>query len=231
MVPQILDNISDDAFMYIVNALVFEAEWSDPYEDYQIKYFEPFTDCNGNIQRVTMLDSTEYCYIHDQDATGFVKKYEGGEFAFMAILPNDENGLCEYVNNMTGKSILDLYENRSYESVIVKMPEFSYEYDNELSESLKTLGMERAFNNSADFSAMVNPADNASIGRVLHKTRIQLDRVGTKVAAATVIESTVGALFEPEPPKTIILDRPFVYAIIDTETGLPIFLGVVNSIK
>lgn len=231
LIPQILDNISDDAFMYLVNALVFEAEWSCPYENHQISYFEPFTAYDGSVQQVTMLDSTEHCYIHDKNATGFVKEYEGGEFAFMAILPNDEDGLYEYVSNMTGKSILNLYENRSYESVIVKMPEFSYGYDKELSEFLKALGMEQAFTANADFSAMVDPSDSVSISRVLHKTYIQLDRIGTKVAAATVIEDTVGALFEPEPPKMVILDRPFVYAIVDTEMGLPVFLGVVNSIK
>ncbi len=33
-----------------------------------------------------------------------------------------------------------------------------------------------------------------------------------------------------EEPKIVRLDRPFVYAIVDTQTNLPLFLGTVESL-
>ena len=54
---------------------------------------------------------------------------------------------------------------------------------------------------------------------------------GTKAGASTVVGMVeTMSLYEPEI-KTVHLDRPFVYAIIDTETQMPIFLGVTESVE
>lgn len=55
---------------------------------------------------------------------------------------------------------------------------------------------------------------------------------GTKAgaAAAVVMEDGAAPIEEPDT-KEVYLDRPFVYLIIDCETGLPIFLGVVMEIE
>ena len=66
---------------------------------------------------------------------------------------------------------------------------------------------------------------------VLHKTYIEVDEHGTKAGASTVVGMVESmSLYEPEL-KTVHLDRPFVYAIIDTETQIPIFLGVTESVE
>ena len=39
---------------------------------------------------------------------------------------------------------------------------------------------------------------------------------------------TALAAFRAPPPVTMIVDRPFLFAIIDPATGLPVFLGQVN---
>ena len=86
----------------------------------------------------------------------------------------------------------------------------------------------------ADFSGMAEIADgdNICISRVLHKTYIAVDESGTKAGAATVVEMTESAVFEPEQPKEVILDRPFVYLLIDCENGnAPVFIGTVEDLK
>jgi serpin B len=35
----------------------------------------------------------------------------------------------------------------------------------------------------------------------------------------------------PEEPVYIYLDRPFVFAIVDTDSGLPVFCGVVSALR
>ena len=104
-----------------------------------------------------------------------------------------------------------------------------------MNNNLKKLGMRKAFDPDADFSLMLSGSSDASIyiGRVIHKTHIELDEKGTKAAAVTVID-VKGESCAPEPEleiKEVILDRPFVFAIVDTETGTPVFAGVVNTVK
>lgn len=231
MISKLLDEIPADIVMYLINAVAFEGEWETQYKDSQVMDNGQFTDYNGNKQTVCMLNSTEDMYICDENATGFIKNYKGGKFAFMALLPNDGIDVATYVSGMSGEHMIDMYNNRSYEEVRVRIPEFTYEYDTELSEYLKAMGMQEAFDQSADFSVMADYSDYLYINRVLHKAFIQVDRMGTKAAAVTAVEIKSESAPMEDMPKSVYLTRPFVYAIIDTETGLPIFLGAVNTVK
>jgi serpin B len=74
-------------------------------------------------------------------------------------------------------------------------------------------------------------AGDITIGRILHKTYIQVGPQGTKAGAATVVEmEDECAPYEPEEPKVVHLDRPFVYMIIDCENAVPLFMGITHSV-
>ena len=90
-------------------------------------------------------------------------------------------------------------------------------------------------NTKADFTNMLEKTDgsefNAYISKILHKTHIEVDRKGTRAAAVTAVELVAeGCDMDMETPEIVILDHPFVYAIVDTETGMPIFMGYQNSL-
>ena len=73
---------------------------------------------------------------------------------------------------------------------------------------------------------------NVYISRVVHKTFIAIDTKGTRAGAATVVEMEDGGVaIEPEEPKIVYLNRPFVYMLIDCETKLPVFLGTVVDVR
>ena len=75
---------------------------------------------------------------------------------------------------------------------------------------------------------MAKTKDNIYIGEVLHKTYISVDELGTKAGAVTMVAMNAGGMLSE--PKTVRLDRPFVYAIIDNATNLPVFIGTVMSV-
>ena len=112
------------------------------------------------------------------------------------------------------------------------------DYDVNLHEVYKNMGMDIPFDEErADFREMLEPASGEPydvwIGRILHKTHIEVDRKGTKAAAATVVEMDAvctSVSVAPEP-KVIILDRPFVYAIVENETGPPFLIGCQNTMS
>ncbi len=238
MIPGIIDQIPEDARMYLVNAMAFEGEWMNEYTDNEIFENCQFTNADGSTSNVTMLWSNEDSFFTLGDGTGFVRDYKGGEYSFMGLLPAEGTDLDEYIASLATEdaNLAAAIKNSEYGNVIVEIPEFTDDYDIEMSEMLKDMGMDLPFDMAAaDFTDMMEPVDGDGnqiwLGRVLHKTHIEVDRVGTRAAAVTAIEvEAEDSCEEYEEPVMIILDRPFIYGIIDNETGLPVFLGCVNSL-
>ena len=234
MIPEILDKIPEDAVMYLVNALAFEAEWDEIYEKTQV-WDGDFTTEDGTRQDVEMMHSQENAYLEDDLATGFIKYYEGRKYAFAALLPNDGVTVSEYVESLTGEHLLEMLSDPEYVRTIVTLPKFETEYDIEISEHLEAMGMPDAFDyRVADFSRMgtyTGEDVNICIDRVIHKTFISVAEKGTKAGAATVVEMVTEGAMSVEDYREVVLDRPFVYMLIDCETNLPFFIGTMMNVE
>lgn len=234
MIPEIINKIPDEAVMYLVNALAFDAKWDKEYEDYQIREGR-FTTEDGKRQDVDMMHSEEHTYLEDDMATGFTKYYKDRRYAFVAMLPNEGVTVSQYVESLTGKHLRDLLSNPQDVTVFATMPKFETEYGIEMSEVLQEMGMVDAFDwQVADFSRLgTYNADgmNICINRVLHKTFISVSEQGTKAGAATAVEMVAEGAMEIEEFKEVILDRPFVYMLIDCETNLPFFIGTMMDVN
>lgn len=232
MVKDILDKIPQEAIMYLVNAMAFEAEWRDVYETHQVRNAEFYSE-DGSVSEVSMMYGEEHRYLQDEYATGFLKSYADG-YDFVALLPEEDVPLSEYVNQLEGATFLQTIQEAEGTRVETGLPKFEAETSLELSQILSEIGMPRAFSDEeAEFPEIGSVTDdlNICISRVLHKTYINVDELGTKAGAATVVEMVAeGAAEITEEPKRIILNRPFLYAIVEKESGLPIFIGVVENL-
>lgn len=234
MIPTLIDKIDPLTVMYLINAMTFEAEWHEQYEEYQMKD-SIFTNGDGVEEDATMLCETGSIYFENDDATGFMKYYDGGDYAFLAMLPKEEGAIDEFVANMTADDYMEFYNSKTREyDVVTELPCFTYSYETLMNDALTELGMPSPFvDGTKDFAPMVTDPDvNLFISRVIHKTYIELDENGTRAAAVTaiVMDNESCAMPVEVEVKEVILDRPFVYAIVDTSTGMPIFLGTVNSL-
>ena len=232
MIPEILDQIPPEAIMYLVNALAFEAEWSEIYEKHQVKDGE-FTKEDGTKQDVKFMYGSEGTYFEDEKATGFMKRYKGGKYAFVAMLPNEGVSVSEYIASLDGKSLNALLANPQYATVRTSIPKFETEYKVDMSDILQSMGMTEAFDMyNADFEGLGTSTDgNIYISRVLHKTFISVGEKGTKAGAATIVEMKNGAAGEPTEPKEVYLDRPFVYMLVDCENNIPFFIGTMMDVN
>lgn len=226
MIKEIIDRIDADMMMYLVNTVLFDAKWDKTYKDTQI-HDRIFTSYSGDERDVQMMSSTEDYYLDDGKATGFFKQYKGGNYSFAALLPNEDVDIYEYIANLDGNTLLATMKNALKTEVDVRIPQYSYEYELELNDVLSAMGMPSAFGIEADFSRISSDSD-LYIAEVLHKTYIAVDDKGTKASAATGVGMEKCA--DPEDPKQVFLDRPFVYMIIDNATCLPIFMGAVTDI-
>lgn len=232
MIPSILDNVPEDAIMYLVNALAFDGEWVSPF-DANSTTDGIFTREDGTTQTVPFMHSDEYAYLEGEKVTGFLKNYKDGSYAFAALLPDEGVTVAEALDSLDGESLTALLQNVSGEEVITALPKFTVDYDAGLEDVLPALGVTDAFDEDlADFTGIgTSDLGNLFISRVLHKTHMEVDELGTKAAAATVVEMTEGAAMEMEPPKEVILDRPFIYMIVDRDSGLPLFLGTMMEVE
>jgi serpin B len=231
MIPEILKEIPESAIMYLVNALAFDAKWDEEYEDDQIEV-DTFTNADGTTQEVDFMYSTENQYLEDENSKGFIKYYKDKKYAFAAILPDEDLSLSEYIETLNGEKLYSLLNSPEETEVEVSIPQFEAEYSTEMSKVLSNMGMSRAFSRDfAQFQGLgTSTKGNIYISKVLHKTFISVGKDGTKAAAATVVEMEFFTSFISET-KTVYLDRPFVYMLIDTENNIPFFIGTMNEIK
>ena len=231
MISEIVKDIDPYTAMILVNAICFDGKWETEYEDYQVNTGK-FTKTDGSTQDVMFLSDETRDYFETDKATGFMKAYKGGEYAFLAILPKDGSiSANAFAKDFTAedyekfiKSVTTQYD------VFSKMPEFKSDFELTMNDTLKTLGAGDVFDeNKADLSGIAGEPGDLFVSKVIHKTHIEVDRTGTKAAAVTEVSVEVASA-EPPEFKTVNCDRPFVYAIVDVKTMTPIFIGTVNEV-
>lgn len=228
MIPTLLNEISGNTELILVNAVAFDAKWMLPYDESALSD-ENFTAADGTEQAAVMMNGSSGIYLSDDHAEGFLQYYNGKRYAFAAILPEEGMTPEAYLDGLTPESLYTMLSEPEHCPVLTKLPEFSYDFSADLEGSLQNMGMVYAFDEeAADFSGMTDVPNHLSIDRVIHKTCIDVTPGGTRAAAATGVLMADNAI--PVYEKEISLDRPFVYAIVDTETSVPIFIGTVNSI-
>ena len=223
--------LSRDTIMALLNALCFEAKWSDPFPTDNCRE-GTFHGGKGDTT-VTMMYGEASRYLEGDSETGFLRYYKGGRYAFLALLPEEGLAVDAYLAGLDGDKLISLLDGAKPEEVIIRMPKFKADYDVELNDILESFGMELPFNpDLSDLSGLGQTKDESRlyISRVIHKTHIEVDNEGTKAAAVTAVIVDTTSVEPVREPHRVILDRPFVYGIIDTATGLPIFFGTCENI-
>ena len=235
MIPTILDQIDSDAYMYLINTLSFDSKWSSIYESSSVSN-GVFTTENGTSQDVEMMHSSEYEYIEDENVSGFLKPYSGYSYAFVALLPKEGIPLTEYVNSLTGEHLHHLLTTVEECPITAGIPKFETEFSIDLIPPLQTLGIHDAFDkNLANFSGMGSfdsPWERLYINSILHKSFFSIGEKGTTAGASTIVgmEKSASSV-NPEEAKEVILDRPFLYMIVDYENRFPIFIGTADDMQ
>jgi serpin B len=159
-------------------------------------------------------------YLDGDGFQAFELPYRGKNVRMLFVLPdmgNDaavEAGLSPELFATVRSGMTERYVNYS-------VPRFSYRTSAELVTPLGALGVQQLFSDGADLSRMSSAGLHVS--RVVHQAFVLVDEEGTEAAAATGVRTNLSSL--PPPPITIVLDRPFLYAIYDEPTGEILFLG------
>ncbi|BFU18212.1 serine protease inhibitor, putative [Entamoeba histolytica HM-1:IMSS-B] len=210
--------ISGDTIAVIVNAIYFKGEWETPFKIVQKKMkFE------GDEEVVVMKERIECSAVFTEKYTSVSIPYVGNQYSMVIIMPNNmkefekENmgELKEYVR----RTIQEFSEKRN-----VTIPKFKIETSFSMNQQLKQLGLINAFDERADFSKMAK--GHFCVSEAIHKAVVEVDEKGTIAAAATGI-ALMRCCLPLEPPRDVIINKPYFFVIIGEEQ-YPLFFGKVS---
>ena len=224
IVPE--DAITTDTRLVLTNAVWFSGAWQSTFTPENTEDGD-FTLLDGSTVTAPFMRQTAgYNYATGNGWQAVELPYEGSGFAFLVVLP--ESGEFETVEASLDSDVVgDIVGDLTDTQVELHLPRFTFDYSADLVTGLEALGMTDAFTGQADFSGMIegDPEEQLAISGVLHKAFIDLNEDGTEAAAATaVVMGATSAPMEDEPIE-LLVDRPFIFAIRDTDSGTILFLG------
>jgi len=166
-------------------------------------------------------------YFENNDFQFISKYYKGNDKSFCVILPKVREGISSLEATMNKPMLDSIFKQAVLSDVDLSLPKFKLEGNYSLNESLRKLGLKRAFSKDADFSG-ISVQSKLKINEVLHKTYIQMNEFKTEAAAVTSVYCTDGLMpVEPLKPETKVFNanHPFLFMILDTKTKGVIFMG------
>jgi len=217
--------VTPETRLVLVNAVYFKGTWAMPFVKRDTRPM-PFTS-NGKTFDVPMMSQEiETGYAESDGVQVLELRYRrgpGARLAMLVLLPAKADGLAALESGLTAQSLGAWASRLDLRMVDVSLPKFKLESAFRLADTLRALGMKTAFEPAtADFSGM-DGQRGLYIGEVAHKAFVEVNEEGTEAAAATG-EMLLGAL--PPPPYPLFrADHPFVFAIVEVETGSVLFLG------
>jgi serpin B len=213
--------IATDVIMYLINAIYFKGDWAQQF-DRKNTFESKFQAGNGSTDKIMMMNRKGKVQYGQGDNYQVVRlPYGNGKAAMYCVLPTKDMAIDEFITTLDADRWQAIKESiAERDEVVLQLPRFKLEYGiKNLNQSLTTLGMGEAFTENADFSGIRN---DVCISKVLHKAIIEVNEEGSEAAAATAVEMTVTGM--PEP-LAFIADRPFLFLIVDEETGTILFMG------
>jgi len=233
-IDKIVDSIEPDVVMYLINAIYFKSDWQTPFAKIDTRK-QTFNTPNGTIETEFMHQIGKMSYFSGSGATGVSLPYEDEHYAFFALLPEEQTTPREWLAKRDRTTMLEdiagLMVQKTNSTVQLALPKFETSYEDSLRDELSHLGMQIAFDPKyADFSQMTEKqTKDLYISEVKHKSFLRVDEKGTEAAAVTSVEMTKSGM--PVTARKLIFDRPFLYGIMDLQTGLPLFLGIMENPK
>lgn len=226
-IEKILDKINPEEVMFLINALYFSGDWEVPFPE-EGTFDSDFKLSDGSSTPVPMMnhDNLFQFYMgNDLQAVDLV--FGDSAYSMTFIRPvNDDTSIDAFIQNLDGDRLKNLWENDLQRSrLFLKLPKFEVEYDINLNDVLKGLGMEIAFDrNKANFSRLGASSGNLFIGRVKHKIFLKIDETGAEGAAVTAVGIGVTSA-----PPTLFFDRSFLIVLRDIKHNSILFTGKIEN--
>jgi serpin B len=216
--------LDKDTRLVLTNAVYFKADWITPF-DKKRTHKAPFKLDGTTSVDVDTMRRTIYAHSAQDDGYRLVDlPYKNPRVVFRAIVPKDGSSLAGLDGDRVGR----LAESTQLGMVDVHLPKFKMTWSGELTNALKAMGVKQAFSINGDFTPMFEGMSQPTeVSAVMHKAFVEVDEKGTEAAAATFVGVAAGSA--PMDPIVFNADRPFLFQIVDKESGAVLFMGRVSD--
>lgn len=232
-IPKVIDRTETDDRMYLVNAIYFNGKWKEPFKQEQTQPRTFHLADGTTLEHPMMNQSGRYRYLKGENFQAVALPYGEGRMSLYVLLPGEGVSLDQFAGAITADRWSDWMSKFSPKLGSITLPKVKLGWQHELSNTMKSLGMGIAFEpGKADFSNLfTGPKEDLFIRFILHKTYLDLNEEGTEAAAVTVVGVTATSAPAPEERFTMVVDRPYLMAIRDDQTGAILFLGAIYNPK
>lgn len=226
-IDRIIETISPDDVLFIINAIYFQGNWSQAFEEKSTK-LQPFFLANGSQkQQLMMSQKGEYKYYENDLFQAIRLPYGKGKMSMYIFLPRGD--LNSFFSQLTQENWQQWLTEFTKRKGSITMPKFKLEYEAQLKKVLSTLGMANVFSaKEANFNKMTK--NKVYVNEIKHKTVLDVNETGTEAAAVTSIGMRATSIaIEEKPPFNLIINRPFFLVIRDEQSGTLLFTGSINQ--
>lgn len=223
--------IEPNTILFLLNAVYFKGRWQ---EEFRPKSTRPgaFHAPGGDVQVPMMSRTGTYDHLRGTGFQALRMPYVGDRFALYVLLPDRGQPLGGLREQLSAKAWRGWMDGFTDGRVNVVMPRFRLELFTLLNAPLKAMGIARAFVPGAELDAMLPAGYVATaepyVTKVLQKVFFEVNEEGTEASAATMVEIATRGIGTVRV-RDFIVDRPFLLAIRDDQTGTLLFIGQVND--
>ena len=213
--------IPPEVAMLLMNAVYFKGDWTHEF-DTSDTYDGMFQLADGSWADCRMMMKEDTVKYFANDLLQAVDlPYGDGKFSMTILLPRPTRTVDDLMAELTEDNWALWLGIFADTQIPLSLPRFKFEYEVELKEMLKALGMGIAFDASeADFSNMFEDGVGW-IDKVKHKTFVQVDERGTEAAAVTVV------IIIDTAYSGMMVNRPFLFIVHEHDSGAILFMGKV----
>ncbi|MGH9846000.1 MAG: serpin family protein [Blastocatellia bacterium] len=225
-IPAIIEQINAQHVMFLINAVYFKGAWQKKFDAAQTRP-AAFYLLKGRKQMPMMSQSGSYLYLRGENFQAVSLPYGKGSMSMVLFLPDSNallNAFLSGLNYQKWEQWMGSFRDTPGD---VKLPRFKLDYEKDLNDALKALGMDIAFAaGRADFGGMCD-GRNLFISDVKHKAVVEVNEEGAEAAAATSVGISRTSIGPVQQRFNFVADRPFLMAIRDNQSGAILFLGAV----
>lgn len=223
LISKPFDRLSEQDRIILMNLLYFKGKWVNEFNREKTKVEEFYLKDNTSVKVDMMNKESMMSYYEDDEVKSCTLDYYNGRM--ILLLPN--GSIDEYVSNLSNDKIKSYTEKQISSNVKLKLPKFDLEYKEDISDVLKQLGVNNAFDpENASFKLLHEDAAPLWVGRVLHDCVVKVDEEGTSGAALTAVLMCGAGL--PKETNELYINKPFLF-IIQDNSGTNLFMGKVDN--
>lgn len=226
-INEIIDELSPNDVMVLVNALYFKAPWLDPFEPGMTSTAR-FNGSLG-VSDVKMMSRKAYMNYAEYKGCQLVElPYEGGRYSMYVLLPPQDIDINELISYLSKDAYETAIKSLQSTEVLLRMPKAKVETSLLLNASLQKMGIRTAFTGAADFKG-ISEMGPLSLGLVKQKCYVEISEKGTEAAAVTSAQIRMTSARPPQYVRMTV-DRPYLFFIADTQESNILFAGRIMNL-